>query len=674
SRIVAALYDHFLRQIHQPDGSPSKIDPSRVEVTIRTPVLPDTINYTIHDVASTFKRLLSELPGGLLGSVALFEALEEQTVPTSVEERDQRVNAKLVALALLKIDCTFRLSVVLSVFGLLAYLKRDSPEPSPAATPSRPPEHDGMSARALSIVFAPVLLSDLTDQIGLDGQKQDEEQRPKSRRSAVEKRRISTTDQSRIKRTVSNLTELIRLHHISTISYRQSQSSLHLPKFDDKACNKHRRSSSLVNGVERNKRSGIIIECLIDNWPDIVAHLRQVIKPAFGYLTAASRKPSRHRLSSWDSGELVEGVLKERRSRPMTATITSEHNTPDHPPRGRSVTRSRHRSQDTSIDSDFGASISPNVPEQRLIPPSYPLSPETPCPPPQADKLSGKNLKADSAYGTPSVSRSGSPFDQPPDIVVTPMRSASKRTSSRGEDRPGTPRHVPNSARSSLRGSSKAQQSMTQSRSRVHSEARNRSYSGKENAPQHYTRRTSSTDNHTASYRQHPPEAPPPVPPLPALDFLNNPAPTAAVAPSNHPLTTLFVPPHRPKTPPAYRHPSPSYLPSAPPLPRQHSQTSVLLETRTSSSPYRHHPSAQHPHILIPTLFSAFEDRGPTTHHSNGQQTKVSTLYAELERARQELEVWKSEVGFWRRRAERAERAVVVMRGAGLGGGVAMGR
>ncbi|KAK3059953.1 hypothetical protein LTS18_009666, partial [Coniosporium uncinatum] len=207
-----------------------------------------------------------------------------------------------------------------------------------------------------------------------------------------------------------------------------------------------------------------------------------------------------------------------------------------------------------------------------------------------------------------------------------------------------------------------------------HSLHHSRSYSGKENAPQHYTRRSSSTDNHTASYRQQYSEAPPPVPPLPALDFLNNPAPPAAVAPSNHPLTTLFVPPHRPKTPPAYRHPSPSYLPSAPPFPHQHSQTSVLLRTRTPSPPHRHHSSAQHPHILNPTLFPEVEHHGPTTRHSNGQQTKVSTLYAELERARQELEVWKSEVGFWRRRAERAERAVMVMRGAGLGGGVAMRR
>jgi len=47
----------------------------------------------------------------------------------------------------------------------------------------------------------------------------------------------------------------------------------------------------------------------------------------------------------------------------------------------------------------------------------------------------------------------------------------------------------------------------------------------------------------------------------------------------------------------------------------------------------------------------------------------VSTLYAELERARQEVEVWKAEVGFWKRRAERAERAVLVggMRGLGVG-------
>src|SRR4029434_1098691 len=63
-RTVNALYNHYCA-----DG-----DVDDISSTICFPNLPSHIDAGPHDVASTFKRLLSGLPGGILGSVALFDA------------------------------------------------------------------------------------------------------------------------------------------------------------------------------------------------------------------------------------------------------------------------------------------------------------------------------------------------------------------------------------------------------------------------------------------------------------------------------------------------------------------------------------------------------------------------------------------------------------------------
>lgn len=138
----------------------------------------------MHDIASTFKKFLGELPGGIIGSLRLFDAIryimtlkydENETVgPNEVS-----TNAKYIAFSLLKLESSHRLALISAVFGLLSYLSDDestslinssSQESSEAKnnTDINTDATERMSPHALAVVFAPLLLGNLTDMIRLD--------------------------------------------------------------------------------------------------------------------------------------------------------------------------------------------------------------------------------------------------------------------------------------------------------------------------------------------------------------------------------------------------------------------------------------------------------------------------------------------------------------------------
>lgn len=132
-----------------------------VETTIGSTTLPSwDIPYEAHDIASTFKKCLWDVPGGILGSVTLFKILKEikYLPPSQLEAHGLR----LIALALLSLRSSRRLDLVTAVFALLHNLVHDEErcQPRPSS-----PTSEQMTAGAFGVVFAPLLVGELIEDI-----------------------------------------------------------------------------------------------------------------------------------------------------------------------------------------------------------------------------------------------------------------------------------------------------------------------------------------------------------------------------------------------------------------------------------------------------------------------------------------------------------------------------
>ncbi|GAB1314288.1 hypothetical protein MFIFM68171_04498 [Madurella fahalii] len=158
-RVVNALYNYYCA-----DGNADEITN-----TTRCPNLPAHIKAGIHDVASTFKRLLSGLPGGILGSRSLFDALA--SIHNQLTETDDtELRARLIALAVGSIGSKLRRELICAVFGLLSLI-RHTVETAPREDKHEKPllMPDMMGYNALGIVFGPLLIGDDIDSCTVGG-------------------------------------------------------------------------------------------------------------------------------------------------------------------------------------------------------------------------------------------------------------------------------------------------------------------------------------------------------------------------------------------------------------------------------------------------------------------------------------------------------------------------
>ncbi|EEU41381.1 uncharacterized protein NECHADRAFT_46451 [Fusarium vanettenii 77-13-4] len=159
-RVVNTLYDYYCCIEHGNAG---------ITGTVRCPTLPTHVHASVNDVASTFKRLLSVIPGGILGSLSLFDAFvavnsQLQGDPELTRTKQSRVRARLIALAVATVESQFRRELICAVFGLLSLVGRHA-ETTPREDESgRPlPTTDLMGYNALGIVFGPLLLGDMLE-------------------------------------------------------------------------------------------------------------------------------------------------------------------------------------------------------------------------------------------------------------------------------------------------------------------------------------------------------------------------------------------------------------------------------------------------------------------------------------------------------------------------------
>jgi hypothetical protein len=158
--VVTALYNHYCTL--DEDGEV-------IAGTVRCPTLPTHIKCDVHDVASAFKRFLSGLPGGIIGSLPLFYALvsiqnQFQRDPELTRTKQSKVRARLIALAIWTLKSQYRRELICSVFGLLSMIGRAAETARREDERGRPlPTSDLMGYLSLGVVFGPLLLGDTLD-------------------------------------------------------------------------------------------------------------------------------------------------------------------------------------------------------------------------------------------------------------------------------------------------------------------------------------------------------------------------------------------------------------------------------------------------------------------------------------------------------------------------------
>lgn len=155
-RIVNELYEFYCAE-----------QTEDVANTVRCPNLPAHIDVGIYDVASCFKKFLAGLPGGILGSLSLFDALiainsQLYTDPEFSRTKQSKIRARLIALAIGTLRSQFRRELICAVFGLLCLLGRAAENAPREDEYGRPlPTSDLMGYNALGIVFGPLLVGEM---------------------------------------------------------------------------------------------------------------------------------------------------------------------------------------------------------------------------------------------------------------------------------------------------------------------------------------------------------------------------------------------------------------------------------------------------------------------------------------------------------------------------------
>ncbi|PFH59847.1 hypothetical protein XA68_11796 [Ophiocordyceps unilateralis] len=163
-KVVTTLFDHYC--CPEPGGE-------TIAGTVRSANLPLHMAFSVHDVASTFKKLLSALPGGILGSLSLFDALvaihsQLNGEPEFPRTKQTKVRARLIALAVGTVKSQFRRELICAVVGLLSLIGRVAEVTPREDGDGRPlPTANLMGYSALGIVFGPLLVGDLLDQYAM---------------------------------------------------------------------------------------------------------------------------------------------------------------------------------------------------------------------------------------------------------------------------------------------------------------------------------------------------------------------------------------------------------------------------------------------------------------------------------------------------------------------------
>jgi hypothetical protein len=238
---INALYEFYDHQFYHA-GSPSK-----VEETVGPGILPTNIEHSVPDVASVFKKILIGLPGGLLGTLELFEAVRDILLnlcpdPELSDSENTLLRAKLIALAISSLSSAYRIHLIQAVLGLAAYFgsEAERSEVDSTATDSQGQQNqltsELMGYQSLGVVLGPLLLGDLTDKVDV------------GRRESLEGAPRTSTDSMKK-------------------SKKQKRSS---------APNKLEKGATLSAHIDRANLTASIMQLLLLIWKDVVGQFREI--------------------------------------------------------------------------------------------------------------------------------------------------------------------------------------------------------------------------------------------------------------------------------------------------------------------------------------------------------------------------------------------------------------
>ena len=272
------MYDFYDHQFANADaGSPSK-----VEQTVGYVLLPSHIEHTVPDVASFFKRILIDLPGGLLGSVELFEALRNITTnlahdPELSEHDLTSLKAKMIALAISSVPSDCRTNLIQAVLGLVSYLghEAEKTQTEHASAHEDQASSELMNYRSLGVVLGPLLLGDLTDR-ALHGSGDSHSGAPPTS--------LETDGAKKFRK------------------HKRKQSDMKLDQ-----------SATLAAFVDRANRTAIVTQQLLLLWPDVIKQLRDINTAAGPSLKSRSKHRLKKLPSHTGSGLTIKTSEEEMR-------------------------------------------------------------------------------------------------------------------------------------------------------------------------------------------------------------------------------------------------------------------------------------------------------------------------------------------------------------------------
>lgn len=230
------MYDHYC----------ARGDEEGVTGTVRCPTLPSHLKYDVHDVASAFKRFLAGVPGGILGSLALFNAFvsiqnQLHTDPKLPARYAKQIRPRLIALAIATLKSQYRRELICAVFGLLCMIGHAAETNNKNDYGESLPGSNLMGYGPLGIVFGPLLIGDLLEDYDLrlpnpfsglivlpttppKSRKERQKDKQKSNNSSHDTMSIAThMDKVKV---VNGITEMLIIHWQDAVSCMRTSQSL----------------------------------------------------------------------------------------------------------------------------------------------------------------------------------------------------------------------------------------------------------------------------------------------------------------------------------------------------------------------------------------------------------------------------------------------------------------
>lgn len=207
------------------------------------------------DIASLFKKIIIGLPGGLLGSLELFEALRGIILawtpdPKLSAAEPIRLRARMIALAVLSVNSLYRAYLIQAVLGLVACFGFEAEKAQAAervATEGRPRhEQSGselMGYQSLGKVLGPLLLGNQNDNIEIGRVAEAHDDTSNARKSA-------------------------ELHQENTKKFKKQKRN--------SVPNKLEKDANLTAHVDRANLASEVMHLLLMNWREVVKQLREL--------------------------------------------------------------------------------------------------------------------------------------------------------------------------------------------------------------------------------------------------------------------------------------------------------------------------------------------------------------------------------------------------------------